>query len=152
MTDSIIPLTEWQAARQPVITMERTMCYGRCPVYKLVIYQNGRVEYHGERFVQEKGYRSDILTKNNLQHLIKEFHKAKLSSMQDGYVEQGRTDMPSVILSFTDKKITKKIIHYLGDEKAPLELLTLEHEVDTTVNSQQWIKGQTKKKDTPSSF
>jgi hypothetical protein len=41
VNDTIIPLEKWQTAQKPVVTMERTMCYGTCPVYKLIIYGNG---------------------------------------------------------------------------------------------------------------
>ena len=38
-----------------VITLERTACFGTCPIYKLTVYGDGRVEYEGERFVTVTG-------------------------------------------------------------------------------------------------
>ncbi len=38
-----------------VITLERTQCFGSCPVYKLTVYGDGRVVYEGGGFVKIKG-------------------------------------------------------------------------------------------------
>ncbi len=44
-----------QENSQPVITLERTACFGACPVYTLSIYADGTVVYNGERFVDVEG-------------------------------------------------------------------------------------------------
>ena len=41
-----------------VITLERTTCFGVCPVYTLTIYGDGRVVYEGTRFVRTEGERT----------------------------------------------------------------------------------------------
>ena len=39
----------------PVITLERTACMGRCPVYTLAIERTGAVRFDGKQFVQHAG-------------------------------------------------------------------------------------------------
>ena len=45
--------------KEVVITLERTACFGVCPVYKLTIYGDGRVLYDGIRFVRTEGPKND---------------------------------------------------------------------------------------------
>ena len=40
------------------ITLERTGCFGNCPIYKVDITEDGNVFYMGERFVEEEGIHS----------------------------------------------------------------------------------------------
>ena len=37
------------------IELERTQCYGPCPVYKLSILRNGEITYNGIQFVKILG-------------------------------------------------------------------------------------------------
>ena len=44
-----------QDAKAKVLaTLQRTMCLGTCPVYKLTIYNDGRVEWEGSHYVKVK--------------------------------------------------------------------------------------------------
>jgi hypothetical protein len=45
MTHMLLALSLSLAAAAPVITLERGACFGTCPVYKLSIFADGRVEY-----------------------------------------------------------------------------------------------------------
>ena len=38
-----------------MITLQRTACFGACPVYTVSIYADGTVAYNGERFVEVEG-------------------------------------------------------------------------------------------------
>ena len=38
-----------------VITLERTICLGECPDYRVEIRGDGRVTYHGENYVAVEG-------------------------------------------------------------------------------------------------
>lgn len=37
------------------IKMQRTMCYGNCPVYNVTVDKEGNVIYNGEMFVYKSG-------------------------------------------------------------------------------------------------
>ena len=41
--------------KELVISLERTPCYGTCPIYKMEIFSDGSAFYHGERFVDRIG-------------------------------------------------------------------------------------------------
>jgi hypothetical protein len=37
------------------IKLQRTMCYGTCPVYSVTVDKEGNVNYYGEMFVYKRG-------------------------------------------------------------------------------------------------
>ena len=123
-----------------IITLERTACYGFCPVYTLTIQGNGTVVYEGEDFVKTKGIMEISIPKAKIDQLVEEFERVGYFSLNNYYTERTITDAPSVITSITVDGKTKTIEHYHGDFDAPEELTELEDAIDEIVNSDQWIK------------
>jgi Domain of unknown function (DUF6438) len=129
-----------QPTSPPVtMTLERTACFGFCPIYKLTIYGNGKVVYEGKRFVKVTGTRTTTISQAAVRKLIAEFQKINYFQLQDNYTG-GHTDAPSAITSLTmGKRRQKTVNHYLASPNAPTQLTELEKTIDTVVNSQQWI-------------
>jgi hypothetical protein len=123
-----------------VIKLERTACFGECPVYSLTIFGNGTVVYEGEDFVQTKGAKETTINTSAVNQLVSEFEKADYFSLNDSYIQFGVSDMPYVTTSIRIGGKTKTIKHYLGDRSAPEQLTELENKIDEIVNSAQWIK------------
>jgi Domain of unknown function (DUF6438) len=130
------------------ITLERTACYGECPIYKVKISANGKVNYEGKDFVKVKGKAQTSLTTAQVKTLEKAIAKVKFFSLQNEYLTQKdgckavATDAPSAITTISSGNQTKSIDHYFGcDGHADLEQLTIfEDTIDTVVNSAQWVK------------
>ncbi|MFC2005424.1 DUF6438 domain-containing protein [Chloroflexota bacterium] len=122
------------------ITLERTACFGFCPVYTLTIHGDGTVVYEGKDFVKTKGRAEITITKEKVKQLVSAFEKIDFFSLNDNYTERTITDAQSVITSITVDGKTKTIEHYHGDFNAPEELSELEDMIDEIVNSEQWIK------------
>lgn len=123
-----------------IITLERTACYGFCPVYSLTVHGDGTVLYEGEDFVETVGKAENVISRKKVEQLISEFEKTDYDSLKDSYTERTITDAPSVITSITKNGKTKTIDHYHGDFNAPEKLTELEDKIDEIVNSDQWIK------------
>ncbi|UCD09975.1 MAG: hypothetical protein JSU79_04865 [Dehalococcoidales bacterium] len=123
-----------------IITLERTACYGFCPIYSLTIHGDGTVIYEGKDFVETVGRVETVISTEKVEQLISEFEKVNYDSLKDTYTEKTITDAPSVITSITRNGKTKTIEHYHGDFNAPEELTNLEDKIDEIVNSEQWIK------------
>lgn len=132
-----------------VITMERTVCFGTCPDYKLTIKANGSVTFRGGRFTKTKGTGTSRISKASLRELVEEFDRVDLNSFADDYSEGGNcesyiTDLPSQIISIKRNGKTKRVNHYFGctgkavQEK--LEPLTeLGKMIDRITNSKRWV-------------
>lgn len=126
--------------KEVVITLERTACFGICPIYTLTIYGDGRVVYEGIRFVRIEGARTATINEEKVRQLVTEFQSIDYFSLDDSYEELNATDMPSAITSITINGKTKTVRHYHGDFSAPEKLTELEDRIDQIVNSDQWIK------------
>ncbi|MBD2744852.1 DUF6438 domain-containing protein [Coleofasciculus sp. FACHB-1120] len=125
-------------SRQAALTLERTACFGFCPIYKLTVYGNGKVVYEGKRFVKVTGTRTTTISKTAARKLIADFQKLNYFKLQDSYTG-GHTDDPSAITSLRMGKKQKIVHYYLPSPDAPTQLTELENKIDTVVNSKQWI-------------
>ena len=122
-----------------VITLERTACFGTCPIYILTIYGDGTVVYEGISFVKVEGVITTSISEDKIKQLVSEFQKIDYFSLKDNYEEHNATDMPSTITSYTVDGKKKTVSHYHGDLSAPKQLAELENRIDGIVNSHQWV-------------
>jgi len=125
-----------------VITLERTACYGTCPIYTLKIFEDGKVVYNGQDFVSVKGEQSSSITADQLKELVVDFQNADYFNLPDKYTAPVM-DMPTTITSFSLDGKTKTVSNYGGclsgsPEKAPQALCDLEKKIDALTNSAQW--------------
>ena len=138
LTMSTLQATNSQENSDVTITLERTICYGSCPAYRITISSNGKVVYEGLKFVMTEGIQESSISQEKITELISEFKQIEFFSLPD-YIAHNMTDMPSAILSLSMDGVTKTVKHYFGDRDAPKELFLLENKVDIIVNSKQWI-------------
>ncbi|MBD2019873.1 hypothetical protein H6F43_06680 [Leptolyngbya sp. FACHB-36] len=127
-----------RSSTQVALTLERTACFGFCPMYKVTVYGNGKVVYEGRRFVKVTGTRTTTISRAAVRKLVAEFQKINYFKLQDQYTG-GHTDAPSAITSLTMGRKQKTVNHYLPSPDAPTQLTELENKIDAVVNSKQWI-------------
>ncbi len=83
------------------ITLERGMCFGTCPVYRLTIHGDGVVEYEGKMYVKIKGKREYHIPRDRVISLLKILSRVGFFSIAEEWSEIERvcrvevTDMPS---------------------------------------------------------
>ena len=134
------------------ITLERSVCYGTCPDYKVTVSANGKVAFDGHQFVKTKGAAQGNISVDNVRLLMAEFDKAKYFSLNDKY-ETGKdgcpeewTDHPTVVTSIAMNGKSKSISHYHGCRDGqivyPKALNDLEDGLMKIVGTKQWIKCQ----------
>ena len=127
-----------------IITLERTVCFGFCPVYKLTITADGVVVFEGRRFVKQEGatIRSAI-SKERLKQLMAEFDRVRFFSLETNYSNDLRrcmTDSPSAFTSIRINGKSKTIKHYRGCKEPKFKEITeLENKIDEIVNTAQWL-------------
>jgi len=127
-----------------IITMERTMCLGTCPVYELTIYGDGRVVYNGHQHVEVTGIQTSNISPDSVRELIDEFYRIGYFSLRDEYRYKWSflgfgvriTDAPTTITSITVDGRVKQVVEYDG---APQKLIELEDKIDETADTQRWI-------------
>lgn len=118
------------------MSIERTPCFGACPVFTATLYQNGLLLYNGKRFTYSLGCHYALVPKAEVNKVRSWFEDAGIFLMKDKYPEEdiAPTDLPSCILSYKrGKKV--KIVTDRGWE-TPQHLTDLESKVDTWVSMQ----------------
>lgn len=123
---------------ETIITLERTACFGTCPIYTVAIYGDGRIVYNGHDFVTATGEQTAQIDPQQVQDLVDFMQSNGFNDLEDAYTERRITDMPSAITSLTYAGEFKQIEHYFGDERAPLVLRVIENQIDKVANSEQW--------------
>ncbi len=138
------------------ITLARTECYGRCPVYNVTIYADGRVHYKGEKYVEVLGKDSTKLSSQQMRQLVAAIDSVGYFTLRDSYNshEDGcahvATDNPSVQTSITAKGRTKSVDHYYGcrgERSAPRtrfpiyppNLTRFEERIDEIIGTERWV-------------
>jgi hypothetical protein len=122
----------------PFVRLERSACYGICPVYSLLVQKDGSVAFDGQQHVKFKGHASDRLTADQVSRLRSAFEAARFDTFHDGYESPTITDRSTIVIAFTAGDTTKTVRHDLGDKTAPPELEKLENDVDAIVGVERW--------------
>jgi hypothetical protein len=105
-----------------IITLQRTACFGTCPIYKIEIYSDGSGTYTGTRFVENIGITEFNLSETNLNLILSQAEAIGFSNMKDEYSEP-ISDLPTTFIQIKDKRIRD----YVG---APKTLKNLEKLID----------------------
>jgi hypothetical protein len=133
------------AGEPPVITLERTPCFGTCPVYQVAISRSGAVRYVGKHHVTQQGEATAEIPAARVDSLLRELEAGGYFGFADTYVMDapacGRyaTDSPTVITSASAAGRTKTIRHDYGCDAAPPELGRLERRIDEVAGTARWI-------------
>jgi len=126
-----------------VITIERSSCFGGCPVYSAEIHSDGTVVYVGKSYVLQKGEKYGEISPEKLQELIKEFRRINYFSLKDRYEtdESGNTvsDLPTTTTSICLDGRKKTVVNYAY---APRELHDLEHKIEELAGLNKFIVGR----------
>ena len=124
-------------------SIERTACYGRCPIYTVSVYRDGKVEYVGKEYVKKKGKVASSITAAQVNAIDKLFTDAHYVKLANAYTSYDVTDNPSANTTYRPLgAATKKVAHYYGDSHAPDALTTLEEDFDKLLTIDRWIGTQ----------
>ena len=108
--------------KEPLISLQRTACFGDCPIYKFEIYSSGDCIYYGKKFVDKIGQYKFQLKKNDIDIIISKAKEINFKKMNDKYTSS-ITDLPTTYIQIKNKKV----IDY---SNAPKELKDLEKLID----------------------
>lgn len=127
------------------VMLERTECYGSCPVYSLSIAGDGTVAYVGKKYVNVKGPASKQLPISDVQALVDQMLQADYFnlSVPEDCPAGVYTDAPGATTSLTLKGRTHTVYHYYGNACAPAGLRPLEDAIDTRADSTAWLECDT---------
>jgi hypothetical protein len=131
-------------SNSPAISLERTPCFGGCPVYRVSVTADGVVSYEGVAGVRHQGPASKRIPPGQVSALMSELERAGYFSFAPRFTPAdpacGRyaTDSPSAITSVTAGTRSHRIEHDYGCGSAPGALVVLERRIDEVLGSAEW--------------
>ncbi len=128
--------TKSQGSNDLVFEIEKTACFGECPVYTLSVYKDRAVILNAQQNLRLKGtYRSQLSDKR-YQELVDLFMKHDFFSFKDRYTGEV-TDLPTTFITFSHAGQSKKIMDYY---RAPETLKSLESELHGLIDELSWTQ------------
>jgi hypothetical protein len=133
------------------IRLERTACFGSCPIYQVTISGDGAVVYEGTRFVQTLGTERASVDSEEVVSLLDEFLQVRFFDALERYAGSERarrtpagivvesmtiTDLPSQILTLRLGERVKRVELY---DHYPAELGRLPDLVDRVAGTERWV-------------
>ena len=117
------------------VNIERGACFGRCPIYKINVYQSGLVEYEAIKWNEEQGLFKGQLSEEKMKAIADRAKAIDYFSMEDEYDSSSVTDLPatySEVNAYGNKKRIKN--RYMG----PKELGDFEKFIELQFEDMIW--------------
>jgi len=129
-------------SRHLLVTLQRTQCYGGCPVYTLTVSGDGTVVYDGTADVKYIGKDTSRITAAEVRSLSEAIERSRFFSLPDSLkCGEYMTDNPSAIVTIDIGTARKRVDHYQGCRKfeGEEELYALERAIDSIAGSARWV-------------
>ena len=128
-------------AQGPIaITLERTACFGFCPVYSVTLRDDGTVTYNGKEHVKVSGAQTWKIDPAAVRALAQEMQNEGFFELQDEY-RSLVTDHPTVFTTLSIGGRTKKVLNYVA---GPQKLKDFEAKIDQVAGTRKYVKGDDK--------
>ena len=120
---------------QKLLEMSKSPCFGFCPVYHLVVFEDGLMRLTAKQNMKISGTYTKQLSTAEIKAIKSRLDKMKLLEFQDEYREPV-ADAPSTeLLYYKDKTMKKIVTNFLFPE--PLQNLT--EELNHHTQSENWV-------------
>lgn len=133
------------------IALERTVCLGSCPVYRLTITGLGDIEYHGSKYVKTLGVHKAKMHEDDVLKLVNALLRVRFFDAEDDYDgfdlisrHDGRLILGHVMTSdVTPTIVTLRLGKYKKSVRlnsiSPHELGNIPQLIDEAVDIERWI-------------
>lgn len=131
-----------------VITLQRGGCEKRCAVYKIVVFADGTLIYHGQHYVRKNGVVLQKVDGKAIAQLVADFQAIDYFNLAGRYGHEGKegcssvlSDAPVAMTSIVTGGKSKSVIHdHRCVGTVPAQLAQLEAKIDKLANSVRWIR------------
>lgn len=117
----------------PMMTLAKSTCFGKCKVYNVKIHKNKTVSYEGIKNVENIGIFSSDITEVEYQSLVALFEAANFQSLESTYLTNAR-DAQKTTLGFSQKEVQYQ------NRAASNELKAITKAMDNIIEKLEWEK------------
>lgn len=116
------------------LILQRTGCYGTCPIYEVVLFGNGIISYDGKQYTERTG---KFIGELDSEITFSLFNKAAKMSWGEYPKEfpMDNVDFPQFFIGMQTEKIDRTI---KANSKAAPELILLSLEIDKVLQGVSW--------------
>ncbi|MBL4753990.1 MAG: hypothetical protein JKY52_10415 [Flavobacteriales bacterium] len=118
------------------VSIKRTPCYGKCPVYSADIYNSGYVVYNGRRFVKKEGVHLSRLSDDNMNSVKQMIDSVKYFDFENEY-DRAVTDFATTYTTVNLNGKNKTVMNRVGGPEA---LIQFERHIDQILEGLSWTK------------
>lgn len=143
----------WTSAPDSIV-LERSMCFGTCPAYRLRLSASGEIRFDSRDPGDKRGAAIDTVTPVTLASLVSKARSIGFFDLPQKILGDSvlcpiaRTDAPTAIVAIFTKDGTKRVDDYYGcvepvEHKAlpPIQRLrAFESEIDSVLESSRWVR------------
>jgi Domain of unknown function (DUF6438)/Ankyrin repeats (3 copies) len=133
-------ISDWRSLR---ITLERGLCFGNCPAYRVEIRGDGTVSFDAEAsaFVAVAGPHKARIPEQDVRDLFAAFRKADFFWLLDAY-RAPISDFPDNRIAIAFDTHEKSVNDYIGQAVGmPKAVLDLEQTIDRLAGTRKWVAG-----------
>lgn len=126
-----------------VVTLERSSCFGPCPIYTVSIYGSGRVQFTGIGYVCRKNPFPTLVDRNLVAQLMNGMINAKFESIPSYSDAVFATDASDATITLAHDGHRHLVVRNHADGSAPRLLGMIEQRIDDVAGISTWIGKQT---------
>jgi hypothetical protein len=118
------------------VTLQRGACFGKCPQYSVVLFEDGTVVYTGIANVSKIGVYEFKVEADAVERITDIAKASGYFDWSENYDKVTITDQSTVITSVRSGDEYKRIVRYAGDTNAPVGLVQIEESIDKLIVDQ----------------
>jgi hypothetical protein len=100
-----------------IARIQRTACFGHCPIYTLTVYNDGTAMLHAEKWLDLEGDFTATVDQKKFDNLIQKAEEVGYFELKDVYDSESVTDLPSTITTLRKGDELKQIVNrYQGPD------------------------------------
>jgi Domain of unknown function (DUF6438) len=120
------------------ITFSRTMCFGKCPVYKMTITGDGKIIFTGQKYTRV-AEATGQLTQDQSKELLRDFDRANFFALAP-YYPPDATDLPDTIICIHTRSKSACVRANDSSYTAPRRLGILQAQIYRMTQVEQWAR------------
>ncbi len=118
------------------ITLERTPCFGSCPVYSVTLYRSGKAEFHAVKNLPKIGDFSGRIDVTDFGRLCYFIQRTHFSEFKENYRANWTDDTTCIVTARTPDNKIKKVSDY--GTVGPIQLWAIQQLIDGFRERIEW--------------